>query len=59
MIDRVRQVHRASRETCGSPRVQSAIAFYERAGFSKLGTRKFNVGGKDYDDNIMGMPLNT
>lgn len=40
-------------------RNQSAIAFYERAGFSKLGTRKFNVGGKDYDDNIMGMPLNT
>ena len=38
---------------------QPAIAFYERAGFSKLGTRKFNVGGKDYDDNIMGMSLNT
>lgn len=37
----------------------SAIAFYERAGFSKLGDRKFNVGGKDYDDNIMGMSLNT
>ena len=37
----------------------SAIAFYERAGFGKLGSRKFNVGGKDYDDNIMGMSLST
>jgi ribosomal protein S18 acetylase RimI-like enzyme len=34
-----------------------AIAFYERAGFSKIGTRKFNVGGRDYDDHIMGMSL--
>jgi ribosomal protein S18 acetylase RimI-like enzyme len=37
----------------------SAIAFYERVGFSGLGTRKFKVGGKDYDDNIMGLSLNT
>jgi diamine N-acetyltransferase len=37
---------------------RSAISFYERAGFGKLGSRKFNVGGKDYDDNIMGMSLN-
>jgi ribosomal protein S18 acetylase RimI-like enzyme len=36
-----------------------AIGFYERTGFSNLGSRKFNVGGKDYDDNIMGMSLNT
>lgn len=35
----------------------SAIGFYERAGFRKLGSRRFNVGGKDYDDDIMGMPL--
>lgn len=35
----------------------SAIAFYERTGFNQLGTRKFNVGGKDYDDAIMGMSL--
>ncbi|HET7266788.1 MAG TPA: GNAT family N-acetyltransferase [Oleiagrimonas sp.] len=34
-----------------------AIAFYERAGFGKLGPRKFNVGGQDYDDNIMGVSL--
>lgn len=37
----------------------SAISFYERIGFNKLGSRKFNVGGKDYDDNIMGMSLDT
>jgi ribosomal protein S18 acetylase RimI-like enzyme len=35
----------------------SAIAFYERTGFEQLGARKFNVGGKDYDDNIMGLSL--
>lgn len=38
---------------------EAAIGFYERLGFSKLGTRKFNVGGTDYDDNIMGISLNT
>ena len=38
---------------------RSAIAFYERTGFNQLGARKFNVGGKDYDDNIMGMSLDT
>ena len=38
---------------------QPAIEFYERAGFRKLGTRKFDVGGKEYDDNIMGMSFNT
>ncbi len=37
----------------------SAIKFYERAGFSQLGTRKFNVGGKEYDDNMMGLPIAT
>jgi len=36
---------------------KNAIGFYERIGFSKIGNRKFNVGGKDYDDYIMGMPL--
>ena len=35
----------------------TAIGFYERSGFGKLGTRKFNVGGHDYDDHIMGMSL--
>lgn len=37
----------------------TAIGFYERLGFNKVGVRKFNVGGQDYDDNIMGMPLGT
>lgn len=36
-----------------------AIGFYERVGFSNLGSRKFNVGGQDYDDNIMGISLIT
>jgi ribosomal protein S18 acetylase RimI-like enzyme len=35
----------------------AAIGFYERVGFGKLGSRKFDVGGQSYDDNIMGMPL--
>jgi ribosomal protein S18 acetylase RimI-like enzyme len=35
----------------------SAIGFYERSGFGKLGARKFNVGGNNYDDDIMGMSL--
>jgi ribosomal protein S18 acetylase RimI-like enzyme len=35
----------------------SAISFYKQNGFGKLGNRKFNVGGQDYDDVIMGMPL--
>lgn len=38
-------------------RNDSAIGFYERVGFGKLGTRKFNVGGQTYDDHIMGMRL--
>ena len=35
----------------------SAIGFYERFGFKTLGNRSFNVGGQDYEDNIMGMSL--
>jgi ribosomal protein S18 acetylase RimI-like enzyme len=35
----------------------AAIGFYERNGFARLGTRKFNVGGRDYDDYIMGKTL--
>ncbi|MCI5066215.1 GNAT family N-acetyltransferase [bacterium] len=31
----------------------NAIGFYERSGFRQIGTRKFKVGGVDYDDNIM------
>ena len=35
----------------------AAIGFYERSGFTKVGTRTFNVGGNLYDDFIMGRPL--
>ena len=34
-----------------------AIGFYERCGFTKVGTRTFNVGGNLYDDFIMGRTL--
>ncbi|MFZ6747893.1 GNAT family N-acetyltransferase [Undibacterium sp. Ren11W] len=34
-----------------------AIGFYQHAGFQQVGTRKFNVGGVDYDDYIMALPL--
>lgn len=36
---------------------EAAIGFYQHNGFRQLGTRKFNVGGRDYDDNIMGLAL--
>ena len=35
----------------------AAIGFYERCGFTKVGTRTFNVGGNLYDDFIMGRVL--
>jgi diamine N-acetyltransferase len=35
----------------------AAIGFYERNGFKQVGTRKFNIGGHEYDDFIMGRPL--
>ncbi|HEX7731960.1 MAG TPA: GNAT family N-acetyltransferase [Rhodanobacter sp.] len=35
----------------------AAIGFYARMGFRKLGTRKFSVGGRYYDDIIMGLSL--
>ncbi|RNF84311.1 GNAT family N-acetyltransferase [Montanilutibacter psychrotolerans] len=35
----------------------AAIGFYQHVGFRTLGARKFNVGGRDYDDHILGMPL--
>ena len=57
----------AHSRACGARRLllgvysgnQRAIAFYERVGFIRLGDRKFRVGGKDYDDNIMGLSLQT
>ncbi|MFC0132620.1 GNAT family N-acetyltransferase [Massilia eurypsychrophila] len=37
----------------------AAIAFYRRQGFANLAERKFNVGGKDYDDHVMSLALAT
>jgi ribosomal protein S18 acetylase RimI-like enzyme len=37
----------------------AAMAFYRRQGFSNLAERKFNVGGKDYDDHVMSLALAT
>jgi ribosomal protein S18 acetylase RimI-like enzyme len=34
-----------------------AIAFYERLGFTRVGTRRFRVGNHDYDDLILGLDL--
>lgn len=34
-----------------------AVAFYEKHGFKTIGTRQFNVGGKIYDDIVMGKTL--
>jgi ribosomal protein S18 acetylase RimI-like enzyme len=38
---------------------ENAIGFYRHIGFEQLGTRKFNVGGMSYDDNILGKRLDT
>lgn len=35
----------------------SAIGFYERMGFKKVGTRTFNVGSRHYDDWILACSL--
>jgi ribosomal protein S18 acetylase RimI-like enzyme len=34
-----------------------AIAFYERLGFARVGTRRFRVGNNDYDDLILGLNI--
>lgn len=34
-----------------------AMAFYAKHGFKTIGTRQFNVGGKIYDDIVMGKTL--
>lgn len=34
-----------------------ALAFYRKQGFADIGTRQFNVGGKLYDDLVLGRPL--
>jgi ribosomal protein S18 acetylase RimI-like enzyme len=35
----------------------SAIAFYERHGYTRIGTREFQVGGNRYHDLILGLKL--
>ena len=35
----------------------SALGFYRHQGFSKLAERQFNVGGKAYDDHVLGLDL--
>lgn len=34
-----------------------AIAFYGKAGFEKVGTRKYRVGANEYDDLLLGKTL--
>jgi len=34
-----------------------AIAFYTRQGFTPIGARRFDVGGKLYDDLVLARPL--
>lgn len=38
-------------------RNDQAIAFYERFGFTRVGTRRFRVGNNDYDDLIYGLDV--
>jgi ribosomal protein S18 acetylase RimI-like enzyme len=34
-----------------------AVAFYQRAGFEKVGERRFQVGNQIFDDIVMAMTL--
>lgn len=34
-----------------------AIGFYQRCGFELAGVRRFQVGGREYDDVVMARPL--
>ncbi|MGV1682018.1 N-acetyltransferase family protein [Sphingopyxis sp. NJF-3] len=38
-------------------RNERALAFYRKQGFADIGTRRFNVGGKLYDDRVLARPL--
>jgi len=35
----------------------AAMGFYRRHGFEKLAERQFNVGGRAYDDHVLGLVL--
>ena len=37
----------------------SAMGFYRRQGFINLTERKFNVGGRTYDDHVLSLALST
>lgn len=34
-----------------------ALAFYAKHGFERIGTRRFDIGGKTYDDFVLARPL--
>ena len=36
---------------------QAAIAFYRKAGYVPVGERRFQVGGREYDDLVLALPL--
>ena len=38
-------------------RNERALAFYRKQGFADIGTRRFDVGGKFYDDLVLARPL--
>lgn len=38
-------------------RNERALAFYRKQGFADIGTRRFDVGGKLYDDLVLARPL--
>jgi len=56
---------RVHAQSIGTPRLllgvygqnASAIAFYERLGYRRIGTREFQVGGNRYHDLILGLRL--
>lgn len=56
---------RAHGRRVGAPRLllgvysknESAVAFYERLGYRKIGTRAFNVGANTYHDFIFALPV--
>lgn len=55
----------AHAKACAAPSVrlgtyhdnQRAIAFYRRNGFETVGTRRFRVGHREFDDLVMARPL--
>lgn len=49
---------RASRLLLGVyARNDRALAFYERSGFAHVADRRYDIGGVQYDDKVMALPL--